>query len=45
MGLLAAFKIIDLYIYIESHHKSFEETYGKACSGPNLISLGPPSWG
>lgn len=39
MGLLAAFKIIDLYICIESHHKSFEETCGKACSDPNHISL------
>lgn len=39
MGLLAAFKIIDLYICIASHHKSFEETCGKACSDPNHISL------
>lgn len=45
MGLLTAFKIIDLYIYIESHHKSFEETYGKAYSSPNLISPGPPCRG
>lgn len=44
MGLLAAFKIIDPYICIESHHKSFEETCDKAFLDPNHISLGPPSW-